>query len=124
VRRARVGIVVVLDQPVRPRDLGDAVTTRQDVAKEAVDVRRSGEEAAEPDDGDRIGLMLLAHGVETTARRRGRTSKAASGTGTPKVRSCCARAMIAAPSKRLSAIATTPRWAGSSRKLPRAQSLN
>ena len=52
VRRLRIGVVVVLDQPVPGGDLADEILLLQDVLPEAGDVLGAGEQGAGADDGD------------------------------------------------------------------------
>ena len=59
--RLRVGIVEVVDQPVLRRDVGDEVTTGQDVVPEPAFVGRSREQATEANNGDRR-LACGGHG--------------------------------------------------------------
>ena len=79
VRRGRVGVEVVLDQPVGRGHVRDAVGAGEDVLPEARRVERAREERAHADDGD--GGMSLGHG--SYASGRGSKRKAAAGIGAP-----------------------------------------
>ena len=58
---ARVGVVVVVQEPVARGDLGHEVGTGEDVVPEAALVDGSGEEGADADDGDG-GIRVGSHG--------------------------------------------------------------
>src|SRR5262249_44466008 len=74
-----------------------------------------------------VGLDSFSPSGDVAAAHRsglGRKSNAAAGTGTPWLRSCWARVITAAPSMRLRAIWTTPRFWSGSRNEPATQALN
>ena len=52
VQRLGVGVVIVFNQPVRRRHVGDQVLARKDVVPEAARVGRTGEQGADTDNGD------------------------------------------------------------------------
>ena len=70
VRRLRVGVVIVFDQPVRRRHVADQVLAAEDVPPEAGRVRRAWEQGAGANDGDRGSGRAIAFGHHNLDARR------------------------------------------------------
>ena len=64
VRRARVGVVIVLDQPMVGRNVGDQVGARENVPPEAGLVDRARKQGANTNDSNGLG-GIVSHGCLT-----------------------------------------------------------